>query len=1090
MRTLNILKNSVLREWRTLPTLAALAAVALGAGSASAAPIEKRLEMDIQGDFLVIGNTLGYDCRTVTPNPVVVGTVGACGSSTSDSAPDVFWRAADADSAEASTAIAPAAARSTAVLHIPATATVERAFLYWSATSAIGPDTGMAVTLERPGVGGFSQSITAGRRIVEGTQYQSVAEVTTLIDQHGSGAYRLSSVAVRDFRNTSQNVNFAAWTLVVFYRDAGEPTRNLVLFDGLHQVTSGNPANAVLDGFLVPNAGFDAKLGVVAYEGDGDIDGDALFFGTGTLGNSDRLTDGVGAVTNFFNGSRTWDGTAVSVVGDLPQLTGGLRSMAGYDLDVVDISSRLTHGQTSANIRASSTGDQYYLGMFVTSISTYKPNFTSSTKTVTDLNGDGVVPGDTLEYTITVRNDGNDDSILTVLNDTIPVGMTFVPGSLRIDGVGKTDAATDDEAEYNDGTRSLTARLGAGANASVGGSIAIGGSSTVTFQVTIDAGATGTLSNQASITFEGDQGAPQDTQPTDGSSDPGSQPTDIIIDHCNEDTDCSAATPICATSLSPQICVQCLSDADCGGAEPTCNLGTFTCECSAGPGACLDSDGDGLTDVEELALGTDPFDADSDDDGLLDGEEIDPGLDSDGDGLINALDPDSDNDGLFDGTEMGKDCSHADTDPAAQACRADADPTTTTDPLKWDTDDGGVSDGSEDANLNGRVDADEADPNDASDDGSVVDTDGDGLSDLLELFLGSDPNDADSDDDGVPDGEEPNPSHDTDGDGLINILDVDSDNDALYDGTEMGYSCDGPGTDASRNHCIPDGDLGATKTSPLLWDTDGGGASDGSEDWNRNGVVDAGETDPTAGNGADDASVVDTDGDGLGDSLEVELGSDPNNADSDNDGLLDGDEPNPGDDHDGDGLINLLDPDSDGDGLPDGLEAGRICDHPDTDTSLGICLPDGDAGATTTGVLQRDTDGGGATDGEEDVNRNGVVDSGERDPNDPSDDSTSPTGGAGGVGGSAGSAGAAGAGGTAGTAGSGTGGTGNSSFGGTAGQGGSGAQGGSAQGDEGFSLEGGGCGCAVPAGKSNSAPLALALGALGAAAMLRRRRRS
>jgi thiol-disulfide isomerase/thioredoxin len=35
-----------------------------------------------------------------------------------------------------------------------------------------------------------------------------------------------------------------------------------------------------------------------------------------------------------------------------------------------------------------------------------------------------------------------------------------------------------------------------------------------------------------------------------------------------------------------------------------------------------DSDGDGLSDAEELALGTDPYDADSDGDGQTDGEEV------------------------------------------------------------------------------------------------------------------------------------------------------------------------------------------------------------------------------------------------------------------------------------------------------------------------------------------------------------------------------------------------------------------------------------------------------------------------------------
>jgi clumping factor A len=298
-----------------------------------------------------------------------------------------------------------------------------------------------------------------------------------------------------------------------------------------------------------------------------------------------------------------------------------------------------------------------------------------------------------------------------------------------------------------------------------------------------------------------------------------------------------------------------------------------------------------------------------------------------------------------------------------------------------------VNDGSEDTNLNGRVDAGETDPSlGHGGDDQASDQDGDGLSDDLEEFLHSDPNDADSDDDGVPDGDEANPAEDTDGDGLINILDVDSDNDALYDGTEMGRSCTGAGTDASAGHCRADLDAGATKTSPLLWDTDGGGASDGSEDWNRNGVVDSGETDPTAGHGADDATVQDQDGDGLGDALEGTLGTDPEDADSDDDGVRDGEEANPGDDHDGDGTIDALDSDSDNDGLFDGTELGKGCDDPDTDASANQCVADADAGATTTSPINDDTDFGGKRDGDEDVNKNGQIDDGELDPNDARDD--------------------------------------------------------------------------------------------------------
>ncbi len=400
--------------------------------------------------------------------------------------------------------------------------------------------------------------------------------------------------------------------------------------------------------------------------------------------------------------------------------------------------------------------------------------------------------------------------------------------------------------------------------------------------------------------------------------------------------------------------------------------------------ATLDTDGDGLTDVRESCeVGTDPDDADSDDDGVSDGDEPSLDVDSDGDGAINALDPDSDNDGLFDGTEVGVSTPDADTDVGAGFFVADADPASTTDPLDRDTDDGGISDSDEDENGNGRIDAGEGDPTDGNDD-DLLDLDGDGLGEAAERLVGTDPRDADSDDDGVIDGDESDFSVDTDGDGRVNALDPDSDGDGLKDGTELGVTTPGRDTDVGAGNFVADADP-VTTTDPLDADTDDGGVNDGIEDANRNGRVDAGETDPT--DTPDDVVGPDSDGDGIPDRTELELGTDPDDSDSDDDGVGDGDEGDLGEDTDGDGTINPLDPDSDNDGILDGTERGlTLADlDEDTDVSSGNFVADADP-ATTTDPLDADSDDGGVNDGDEDENGNGRVDEGERDPSDGTDD--------------------------------------------------------------------------------------------------------
>ena len=96
-------------------------------------------------------------------------------------------------------------------------------------------------------------------------------------------------------------------------------------------------------------------------------------------------------------------------------------------------------------------------------------------------------------------------------------------------------------------------------------------------------------------------------------------------------------------------------------------------------------------------------------------------------GETDPNDLDSDDDFIQDGTEKGITVATSDTD--SSIFKPDADPNTITNPLYWDSDYDGLSDGieddgecNEDHARNGRVDSCETDPLDD-------DTDDDGLTD-------------------------------------------------------------------------------------------------------------------------------------------------------------------------------------------------------------------------------------------------------------------------------------------------------------------------------------------------------------------------
>ena len=222
----------------------------------------------------------------------------------------------------------------------------------------------------------------------------------------------------------------------------------------------------------------------------------------------------------------------------------------------------------------------------------------------------------------------------------------------------------------------------------------------------------------------------------------------------------------------------------------------------------------------------------------------------------------------------------------------------------------------------------------------LKDSDKDGIPDDIDL---------DDDNDGILDTVEnaacspASTTCDTDGDGIPNSLDLDSDGDGLSDVLETGgldANGDGKvdgGVDASGIPIAAKGGLtppdtdGDGKQNPYDVDSDGDGIPDSVEKGpNPNSPID------TDKDGIPDYLDLDSDNDGIPDA--IEKGTDPNNpVDSDKDGIPDyrdldsdgdgipdatekGSNPNVLADTDKDGIPDYLDIDADGDGVPDATE--------------------------------------------------------------------------------------------------------------------------------------------------------------------------
>ena len=238
---------------------------------------------------------------------------------------------------------------------IPATATIDRAFLYWAHSSAT-PDS--QVTFEGNTVNAdlmYTTSLSGGRIF-----YGGVSDVTSIvagIANPTTNTFDFSGLTIDTSATYCNSATvLGGWSLMVFYEDASLPASTVNVYQGFHG-ESNTSSTYTLDGFYAIGAS-GSKTTVLSWEGDQTLNNnEALEFTTGS-GTNDLVGDGdnTAGSPNPFN-STIFDNTGGTTV--------NITTSYGVDLDTYDVSPYISPGESTATTRVESGQDFVLLNAVV-----------------------------------------------------------------------------------------------------------------------------------------------------------------------------------------------------------------------------------------------------------------------------------------------------------------------------------------------------------------------------------------------------------------------------------------------------------------------------------------------------------------------------------------------------------------------------------------------------------------------------------------------------------------------------------------------------------------------------------------------------
>ena len=272
-------------------------------------------------------------------------------------------------------------------------------------------------------------------------------DVTDYVKAHGPGSYTVADIALIEGNNGSADAQHpgysGGWGMIVIYDNPAMKSRAVTLFDGYAfvngQLAGGGEFGTIpISGFTTVGSGqVNMKLGVMAAEGDVALTGDYL--AVQKLGANPSsypgsyliLSHPKNTTNNFFNSS-IYPVPAAGTGNPISQ------NNTGVDLSMFTIpnvgNTVIGNNQTSTTFRFGSTSEVYTIYGFAMSVDAYIPEpkgliSVNSINNVTNPPTLNALPGQTINYSLNITNEGTEATNNTIVSIPIPATAIFNTGA-------------------------------------------------------------------------------------------------------------------------------------------------------------------------------------------------------------------------------------------------------------------------------------------------------------------------------------------------------------------------------------------------------------------------------------------------------------------------------------------------------------------------------------------------------------------------------------------------------------------------------------------------------------------------------------